>query len=156
MLIGRMLKKSDFWALLFGMVMILIIFGDSMPNPHVGNLDTIFGNTFWRALDVIYLLASIAIFLLHGRSKGRLKINLGSAWPLIVFLAAAVMIQLDDFFVVFGHPITLPNTYWTIARWLYFFIAMSTFLAFGSACEKNVGQRELQSNSVDSEQRGPN
>ena len=68
-MISRIFKKSDFLAMLFGMVMILIIFGDSLPVPNAGNLDTIFGKTWWPTMDVIYPLASIVIFLFYGNRK---------------------------------------------------------------------------------------
>ena len=46
--------KSEVLALVFGMFVILIIFGDAMPNEWVGNLDTIFGQTYWPLMDIIY------------------------------------------------------------------------------------------------------
>ena len=60
--------KSESLALVFGMLIILIIFGDAAQVSWVGNLDTIFGLTYWHLMDVIYHLASIMVFLLYGKS----------------------------------------------------------------------------------------
>ena len=134
----KIFKSSNFWALLFGMVMMLIIFGDELSVPNIGNLDTIFGQQYWKFMDVLYPLASVAIFLLYGISKGRLKINPRTTWPFIIFIVAAIMIQLDDFFEVLHFSLKFSDTYWTTVRWLYFSLAMSTFIAFGCACEKTT------------------
>ena len=130
--------KSEGLALVFGMLIILIIFGDSAGFNHVGGLDTIFGLTYWHLIDVIYLLASVVVFLLYGKSKGSLHLRRTSVVLFVTFLAAIVIMQFDDIFVVFNHPIILPAIYWTIARWLYFFTAITTFFAFGQSC-KNKG-----------------
>ena len=136
----KLFSISDFYALFFGMVVILIIFGDNRPIPYVGNLDVIFGRGLWPVMDVIYPVASIALFLLYGRSKGPLKIKPGSIWPFLIFLAAALMIQIDDIFQALHHTIVLPDTYWTAARWLYFIIAVGTFFSFGAICARNKHQ----------------
>jgi hypothetical protein len=57
----------------------LITFGDSHLAGNVGNLDTIFGLIFWRLLDVVYPVASVVVFLLYGREKHGMKIDLRSA-----------------------------------------------------------------------------
>jgi hypothetical protein len=136
----RTLSISDFLALFFGMVVILIIFGDNRPVPYVGNLDVIFGRGLWPFMDVIYPAASIALFLFYGRSKGPLKLEPGSIWPFLIFLAAALMIQIDDIFQALRHPVVLPDSYWTAAKWLYFIMAVSTFLVFGAICAQNKRQ----------------
>ena len=66
-----MTLKSEVLALFFGMLLILITFGDAYLKPFIGNLDTIFGLQFWKAIDTIYPLASIAVFLLYGWIKGK-------------------------------------------------------------------------------------
>lgn len=134
-------KLAEFLAFLFGMLMILIIFGDAVYFRGVqigGNLDTIFGPTLWPLMDVVYPLASIAVFLLCGMTKGGLKFNVRNILLFLGFLAATVLIQFDDFFVVFHHTIIFPELYWTIARLVYFFAASSTFFAFSFAASHKV------------------
>ena len=130
--------KSESLALVFGVLIILIIFGDAAQVSWVGNLDTIFGLTYWHLMDVIYPLASIMVFLLYGKSKGSLGFRRGSILLFIAFVIAIVVMQLDDAFVVLRHPIELPDAYWPIARCLYLFTAITTFFAFGQSC-KNKG-----------------
>ena len=139
-------KSSNFLAMLFGMVMILIIFGDGVA-PNVGNLDTIFGQSAWPFMDVLYPIASIIIFLFYGKLRGSIKINAKTVWPFILFLLVAISIQLDDFFHVLNHPIILSNIYWTIVMWIYFFVASYAFLAFGGACENNKLQSQIRNSA---------
>ena len=54
--------KKEILALAFGMLIFLITFGDSHLASNVGNLDTIFGLTFWRLLDVVYPALTIVVF----------------------------------------------------------------------------------------------
>lgn len=54
--------KSEVLALTFGVLLILITFGDSHLVYFVGNLDTIFGLAFWEPLDVLYKFASIVVY----------------------------------------------------------------------------------------------
>lgn len=129
--------KSEGLALVFGMLVTLMIFGDAMPIQWVGNLDTVFGLRWWPAMDLIYPLASIIVFLLYGRSKGVIRLNFRSVLYFLILLVGLALMQFDDAFALFQHPITLPNTYWTIARWLYFILAPSSFLLFGLECEKS-------------------
>jgi intracellular septation protein A len=125
-------------ALVFGMLILLIIFGDSTPIPikGVGNLDTIFGHKFWRLMDVIYPLASVIVFLGYGKSKGAIRFRFTSTLLCLIFLFSIVLMQFDDIVAVFNHPIQLSNGYWTAVRWIYFITAISTFLTFGKECEK--------------------
>jgi hypothetical protein len=132
--------KSESFALVFGMLIILIIFGDAAQVSWVGNLDTIFGLTYWHLMDVIYPLASIVVFLLYGSSKGRLRLRGTSILLLIAFLIAIFIMQLDDVFVVLNHPIELPAVYWTTARWVYLFTAITTFFAFGQSCKNRTSK----------------
>jgi len=67
--------KSEGLALAFGMLIILLVFGDATQISWVGNLDIIFGLTYWRILKAIYPVASIAVFLLYGKSKGTMQFN---------------------------------------------------------------------------------
>ncbi len=59
--------KSEIFALFFGVLLILVTFGDdhfgaTLSGVGIGNPDTVFGISFWPVLDVIYPLASIAVF----------------------------------------------------------------------------------------------
>ena len=123
--------KSEVLALVFGMLIILITFGDNKVNPLVGNLDNIFGPSFWRFMDVLYPLASIIIFLLYGKVKGGLRIHVLTILVFLIFLMSLAMIIIDDIFVVLRYSIKLPDMYWGIAQWVYPFVAASSFLAFG-------------------------
>jgi hypothetical protein len=54
--------KSEYLALIFGMLTVFVNFSDNWVKTGVGNLDMIFGKFFWPATDFIYTLASILIF----------------------------------------------------------------------------------------------
>lgn len=127
--------KSEILALVFGVLIILIIFGDAAQLSWVGNLDTIFGVTYSSLMDIIYPLASIVIFFLYGKTKGNLDLKLRSIVLFVAFLIAILIMQFDDIFEVLNHPIILPVIYWTIARWVYLFTALTTFFAFGRSCK---------------------
>ena len=133
--------KSESLALVFGMLIILIIFGDAAWVSGVGNLDTIFGQTYFPLMDILYPLASIVVFLLYGKSKGSLHVRSTSVMLFVAFLAAIVIMQFDDIFVVFNRPITLPAVYWAIARWMYLITAITTFFAFGESCKSKSSER---------------
>ena len=132
--------KSEVLALVFGMLIILITFGDDRVYHWVGNLDQIFGHCFWRFMDVLYPLASILIFLLYGKVRGGLRIHALTILVFIIFLMALAMIIIDDIFIVLGHSIKLPDNYWGIASWVYPFVAASSFLAFGRICARLKGR----------------
>jgi hypothetical protein len=127
--------KSESLALVFGVLIILIVFGDAAQLSWVGNLDTIFGVTYSSLMDIIYPLASIVIFILYGKAKGSLHLQPRSIMLFIAFLIAILIMQFDDIFEVLNHPIILPVIYWTIARWLYLFTALTTFFSFGRSCK---------------------
>ncbi len=139
--------KSECLCIAFGALIIFEIFGDQFFFKGVGNLDSLFGinNRIYYVMDVLYPLASIVVFLLYGRSKGSLVIKSRSIWYIIIFVAALVVIQIDDFFVVLFHRITLPDSYWIAARLFYLFAAPSTFLLYGSEYKKarDFKQREV-------------
>jgi hypothetical protein len=128
--------KSESLALVFGMLMVLIIFGDALPGDRIGNLDTIFGEAYWRLMDVIYPLASMVLFLLYGKVKGGIQIHFATILPFLAFLAGILIIQFDDIFVVLNHPVKLPELYWTAARWSYLFLSSASFFVFGWVCSK--------------------
>jgi len=79
--------KSEILSLFFGVLLVLITFGDDYLMPFIGNLHTILGLSFWRALDTIFPLAAILVFLLYGWVKGKgLKFNKTTIDLLISFL----------------------------------------------------------------------
>lgn len=123
--------KREILALVFGMLIILIIFGDALQGDNAGNLDTVFGQAYGHLMDVIYPLASILVFLLYGKFKGGIKIHIANILLFLVFLVGLSLIQFDDFFVLFHHTITLPWVWWTTVRWCFLFISVGSFFAFG-------------------------
>jgi hypothetical protein len=131
--------KDDVLAILFGMLIILITFGDNRVHPWVGNLDQIFGQSFWRFMDVLYPLASVTIFLLYGKAKGGLRIHVLTVLIFFVFLMVLSMMIIDDMFVVLHHSIKLPDNYWGIASWIYPLVSITVFLAFGWICARLKG-----------------
>ncbi len=135
--------KSELLALVFGMLTILIIFGDGLPGQGVGNLDTVFGQAYWPLMDVVYPLASIIVFLLYGRVKGSIHIHISTTLLFVAFLAGILIMQFDDLFVVIGHPIKLSWTYWAVARWSYLVISTSTFITYGWVCHKMKKQQAV-------------
>ena len=141
--------KSESLALVFGMLIILIIFGDAAWVSGVGNLDTIFGQTYFPLMDILYPLASIVVFLLYGKSKGNHHFRRYSILLFLGFLVALIIMIFDDFVNIPHHiaydilhnsameeQFTLPAIYWAIARLLYLFTSITTFFAFGQSCKK--------------------
>lgn len=131
--------KSEVLAIVFGILTILITFGDNRVYPLVGNLDNIFGPSFWRFMDVLYPLAAVIIFLLYGRVKGSLRIHALTVLIFLVFLMVLSMIIIDDIFIVLHHSIKLPDNYWGVASWVYPFVSVGLFLAFGWMCARLKG-----------------
>ena len=132
--------KSEVLALAFGMLIILITFGDSRVNPLVGNLDNIFGPSFWHFMDVLYPLASIIVFLLYGKVRGGLRIHVLTILVFLMFLMSLATIIIDDIFVALRISIKWPDMYWGIAQWVFPFVAASSFLAFGWICARLKGR----------------
>jgi predicted house-cleaning NTP pyrophosphatase (Maf/HAM1 superfamily) len=62
--------KAEALALSFGALIILVTFGDAYIQPFIGNLDTIFGLSLWKLMDILYPALSILVFLFYGRLKG--------------------------------------------------------------------------------------
>jgi hypothetical protein len=134
--------KRETLALVFGMLIVLIIFGDALQGDRAGNLDTVFGETYGHLMDVIYPFASIVVFLLYGKSKRGIQIRMATILLFLAFLAGLSIIQFDDFFVLLNHPITLPWIWWTTARWCFLFISAGSFFAFGWVCNKLSSRQE--------------
>jgi hypothetical protein len=136
--------KSEILALAFGMLLILLTFGDSHLVGYVGNLDTIFGLAFWKLSDVLYPFASIVVFLLYGKVKGGLRFNVVTVLVFLSYLFALALISLDDIILVLRLQTTLPKDYWIPVEWLYPIYSSIAFLIFGKAneSEKTADQPE--------------
>jgi len=125
--------SSEILALSFGMLLILIDFGDSHLAGNIGNLDTIFGLAYWQVFDAMLPLVSVLVFLLYGKSKGGLKFNKLAIASFISFLIVLCLIALDDIALVLGISIHLTRTYWIIVEWVYPLWSLISFFLFGKA-----------------------
>jgi hypothetical protein len=134
--------KSEIIALAFGALLILLTFGDSHLVGHVGNLDVIFGHVFWKPLDVLYPLASIAVFLLYGKVKGGLRFNVVTTLVFLSYLFALALISLDDISLVLNLQVTLSKDYWIAVEWFYPIYSSIAFFVFGR------GSQRVRENSV--------
>ena len=134
--------KSEVLALFFGVLIILATFGDerfrvSTFGSSIGNLDAIFGLRLWPVLDVLYPLATIAVFLLYGWSKQkRLTKNPSTILIFLSFLAALSLMVIDDVAEGVGFSIHLPHLYWIIISSVYPIYSCFAFVLFGIANEK--------------------
>jgi hypothetical protein len=138
------IEGSEILSLLFGVLLILVTFGDAHIDLTVGNLDTIFGLGFWRALDVFYPLASIVVFLLYGRVKGNgLKTNAKTVFLFASFIIVLLLVNLDDLMPSLNVTLEPSNIYWIIISWVYPVYSSIAFFLFGKehetveALEKN-------------------
>jgi hypothetical protein len=127
--------KSEILALSFGMLLILLTLGDSHLVAYVGNLDTVFGLAFWKPLDVLYVLASILVFLLYGKVKGGLRFNVVTQLVFLSYLFALALISLDDIALVSKLQVTLSKDYWIAVEWFYPIYSSIAFFVFGRANE---------------------
>jgi|GEM_PF-1032209 hypothetical protein len=134
--------KTELTALAFGVLLILLTFGDSHLVGIVGNLDTIFGLALWKPLDVLYGLVSILIFLLYGKVKGGLRLNLVTVLVFLSYLFAIALISLDDISLVLKLNLTLSKDYWIAVEWFYPVYSIIAFSVFGRANEsEKTGHR---------------
>jgi len=122
-------------ALAFGLLIILLTFGDSHLVAYIGNLDTILGLAFWKPLDVLYPLASILVFLLYGKAKGGLRFNALTVLVFLSYLFALALISLDDIVLVLKLQVTLSKDYWIAVEWFYPIYSIIAFFLFGKANE---------------------
>jgi hypothetical protein len=129
----RMGLKCEILALAFGMLVILVTFGDSHLARQIGNLDIIFGHTFWRLLDVMYPLLSISVFLLYGREKGGIKINPLTIGTFLSYIIALALINVDDVALVLNLSIMPSRDYWIAIEWFYPVYSVIAFFIFGKA-----------------------
>jgi hypothetical protein len=127
--------KTEITALAFGVLLVLLTFGDSHLVGDVGNLDTIFGTVFWKPLDVLYVLVSILVFLLYGKLKGGLRLKLVTVLVFLSYLFVVALISLDDIFLVLKLNLTLSTDYWIAVEWFYPVYSIIAFFVFGRANE---------------------
>jgi hypothetical protein len=142
-----MTLRREVLALAFGALLILVTFGDNhlgVGRVVVGNLDTIFGLPLWRALDLVYFLAPIAIFLLYGWTKGgfRLRFTAVSVLLFASFLAVLTLFSIDDFAVVLRLPLEPPIAYWEVMSWIFPVYSAFAFFVFG--IENQRGKQPVQ------------
>jgi hypothetical protein len=128
-------SKSEITALTFGVLLILLTFGDAHLVGYVGNLDTIFGLAFWKPLDALYPLASIVVFLLYGKAKGGLRFNAVTVLVFLSYLFALALISLDDIALDLNLQINLSNGYWIAVELFYPIYSSIAFFIFGRANE---------------------
>jgi hypothetical protein len=132
--------RSEVFVLVFGVLLILVTFGDNhlgSGSIALGNLDTIFGLTLWPVMDLIYPVATVAVFLLYGWSKrGSLKINAATTLLFASFLLTLSLMNVDDIAIGLNHPIELPHAYWAAISWVYPLYAASAFFLFGKLHEE--------------------
>ncbi len=143
-----MTAKADFLALAFGALLVLLTFGDNHlgrmdGNVTIGNLDTIFGIRLWPVLDVIYPLATIAVFLLYGLAKGgRLRITWKTFLLFVTFLLALALMIIDDLAIGLHRPIQLSYTYWVLISWIYPIYSGIAFFYFGRLHSENENRSQ--------------
>jgi hypothetical protein len=124
--------RSEILAFAFGVLLIFLTFGDDYLSKNIGNLDTIFGLGLWPVLDVVWPVATIAIFLLYGREKGNgLKINPTTVLLFLSFLIVLALIDADDIALILRIPFNEPKTYWIIVMWVYPVYSGVAFFLFG-------------------------
>jgi hypothetical protein len=138
-----MVSKHEILALAFGALLMLVTFGDDYISSSTGNLDTIFGLQFWRSLDVFFIVATIAVFLLYGYAKGNgLKFNYRATLIFVSFVAVLMLITVDDLLQVLSIDFDLPQTYWIIIMWVYPIYSSIAFIFFGQALDPtNIEQK---------------
>jgi hypothetical protein len=141
--------KSEFLAAVFGMLLILLDFGDTHTSHRIGGLDTIFGAPYWPLLDVIYPLASIAVLLLYGKAKGGLKINAVTMAAFVTYLVVLALVSIDDITLVLGFSSLSTyfsgdssRPYWLVMLWAYPIFSSFAFLLFGKANQGNTATEQ--------------
>ena len=133
--------KSDFLALIFGLLLVFITFGDqplgTVSGITVGNLDTIFGIRLWPVMDVIYPLFAIAVFLLYGWVKsGEFRVRIETFLVFSSFLALLFLISVDDVAQVFDVSFHFSRIILMAVSWAFLILGGLIFLVYGKLKEK--------------------
>ena len=131
--------KSELLTFTFGLLLLLVTFGDNhkiVTGLTVGNLDTILGVGLWPVLDVVYPLATIAVFLLYCRIKGTNFRAKRSIFLFSAFLLALALMNFDDIVIVLNHvglqfTINSPISYWIAISWIYPVYSATAFFLLG-------------------------
>ncbi len=137
--------RAEFLAFLFGVLLILVTFGDDhisvFTGIPTGNLDTIFGHRLWPVMDVVYPLATLVVFVLYGWVTGRgLKINTATVLVFLSFVLVLGLFNIDDLVIVLGKvgiqvPINPSQGYWAAMSLIYPLYGTLTFFGFGKLNE---------------------
>jgi hypothetical protein len=132
--------RKEILAFVFGVLLVLVTFGDnhlgSILGIPVGNLDAVFGQGFWPVFDVLYPLAIIGVFLVHGWSKGvKLRVKSASMFVFVLFIVLLGLMNLDDFIIGLDHlglglMFYPPLGYWVMISWLFPFYSIVAFFVF--------------------------
>ena len=133
--------KSEFLALIFGLLLVLITFGDqplgTVSGITVGNLDTIFGLQLWPVMDIVYPLLAITVFLLYGWVKsGEFRFRTETLLLLASFLALLFLINIDDVGQIFDLTIRLSRTRLMVVSGAFLILGSLVFLTYGKLNEK--------------------
>ena len=133
--------KSEFLALLFGLLLVFITFGDqplgTVSGITVGNLDTIFGLQLWPVMDVVYPALAICVFLLYGWAKrGEFRFKAGTFLLFASFLIMLFLISIDDAAQVFGESFHFSSTILIVVSWAFLILGGLIFLFYGKLNEK--------------------
>jgi hypothetical protein len=129
----------------FGILLILMDFNDNSPlSLGIGNLDQIFGPSIWYVVEVIYPLASIAVFLLFGlvyRNIGRKEPKKTAkrrsyqmfleSITLVLYLLLLGLDDLDDFSKALNLHLVLGANYWFVMEAIYPVVSIILLLIFG-------------------------
>ena len=140
--------KTEILSLIFGALLLFVTFGDdyltSAIGLRVGNLDAAFGLRLWPSTDVIYPLATIAVFLVYGWAKGgRLKMTRITVLLFLSFLAVLALMILDDITVGLDRvsievQTNLPEIYWVVISSVYPIYSAIAFFLFGREHEREA------------------
>ena len=133
--------KSEFLALIFGLLLVFITFGDqplgTVSGTTVGNLDTIFGLQLWPVMDVVYPLLAIVVFLLYGWVKsGEFRFKTSTFLLFASFLAMLFLINIDDVAQVFDVSFHLSRTILMVVSWAFLILGGLVFLVYGKLNEQ--------------------
>ena len=133
--------RSEVLAFAFGALLLLVTFGDNhlgkIAGVTIGNLDTILGYRLWPVLDIVYPLATIAVFLLYGAVKwGQLRFTPLTVFLFALFLLLLSLVNLDDIEIGLnrlGLPLSYDpsQAYWVVISWAYPVYSAAAFFVFG-------------------------
>ncbi len=134
--------RRELFSFVFGVVLILLTFGDDhlgkIAGVTIGNLDTIFGYKLWPILDLIYPLTAVVIFLLYGWTNGTTpRTRWSSTFLFLSFLLVLGLFSIDDIGIGlhnlgFQLGVALPRVYWLALSWAFPVYSGLSFFLFGN------------------------